>query len=49
MRMHRVMLAAALSVAVASAGFAQEKGKSESGEKATADYAASGAGGVQRI
>ena len=35
MRMHRVMLAAALSVAVASAGFAQEKGKSESGEKAT--------------
>jgi hypothetical protein len=35
MRMHRVMLAAALSVVAASAGFAQEKGKSESGEKAT--------------
>jgi hypothetical protein len=35
MRMHRVMLAAALSVVASSAGFAQEKGKSESGEKAT--------------
>ena len=35
MRMHHAMLAAALSVVAASAGFAQEKGKSESGEKAT--------------